>query len=28
VTFDSFAGPHTITPQTLSRLGAWLRTLS
>jgi phospholipase/carboxylesterase len=27
VTFDPFAGPHTITPRTLERLGSWLRTL-
>jgi phospholipase/carboxylesterase len=26
VTFDSFAGPHTITPRTLQRLSEWLRT--
>ena len=27
VTFDSFMGPHTILPNTLQRLSAWLRSL-
>jgi phospholipase/carboxylesterase len=27
MTFDPFAGPHTIPPRTLERLGAWLRAL-
>jgi phospholipase/carboxylesterase len=27
VTFDAFAGPHTLPPHTLARLGAWLPTV-